>query len=155
MKQRIISWCAEYLIFVGAIVVLFFLISQPTFQTGIYMFLAMAVTIASLWFLGATLKFLIRKERPKEKLHNMIERDRYAFPSMHALTISSAFTYVIMFDYLYGSVLFLIAFLIMYSRVRTHMHYVVDMIAGFLLGVVYTFIFAPIFEKYISAIIVG
>ncbi len=150
MKQKIISWCAEYLIFVGAIVVLFFLILQSTFQTGIYMFFTIALTITSLWFLGAILKFLIRKERPKEKLHNMIERDRYAFPSMHALTISSAFTYVLMFDYLYGVILFLIAFIIMFARVRTHMHYVVDMIAGFLLGVIYTFMFAPVFEKYIS-----
>ncbi len=150
MKQKIISWCAEYLIFVGAVVVLFFLISQPTFQTGIYMFLAMAVTISSLWFLGAILKFLIRKERPKEKYKNIIERDRYAFPSMHALTISSAFTYVIMFNYLYGVILFLIAFVIMYSRVRTHMHYMADMIAGFCLGVIFTYIFSPIFEKYIS-----
>lgn len=155
MKQKIISWCAEYLIFVGGIVVLFFLISQPTFNEAILKSLTVTVTVISLWYVGAFLKFTIRKERPIREKGEMVERDRYAFPSMHALTITSASTYLIIYNLFYGIVLYLIALIIMYARIRTHMHYVVDMAAGFCFGMIFTLIFSPIFEKYISALLVG
>ncbi len=149
MGQKYISWCAEYLIFVGAFIVLIFLSTQSTVYDSLLKFLTLVTIVVSLWYIGAFLKFFIRKERPKEKLHNIIERDRYTFPSMHALTISSASSYICMYSQFFGFIMFVIAFIIMCARVRTHMHYMVDMIAGFCFGAIFAYIFSPFFEKYI------
>lgn len=138
---------------VGAFAVVIFLIVQPTIHDSILKLIVMTLVTISLWYLGAALKFLIRKDRPVDRNDNLKLRDRYTFPSMHALTISSASVYIYMHNFLFGLVMFSISFIIMYSRVRTKMHYITDVIGGFLIGITLTLIFAPLFEKYVSVLL--
>ncbi len=150
MKQKIFLWCAEYMVYVGALVVCVFLFQQPALYRAIVMFLTMVITITSLWFIGACLKYVIRKERPHREQKTNVERDRYAFPSMHALTLAGASAYIGMHSVVYGCLMYAIACTVMYARVRTRMHYAVDMFAGFFLGIVYVYTLSPLIEKYIS-----
>lgn len=153
MKQKLISFCAEYLIFVGALVVIVLVLNQVSLYESIRIIGNISVTIISLWFLGAFLKYIIRKERPKVMKRLGVERDRYAFPSMHALTLAASATFVIMHNIYLGVIAYAIAFIVMYARVKTHMHFAVDMIAGFCLGVVFTYIFSPAIDNCLSILL--
>lgn len=114
------------------------------------MFLTVTITITSLWFVGACIKYVIRKERPHREQKTNVERDRYAFPSMHALTLAGVSAYVGMHSVVFGGLLYAVTCIVMYARVRTRMHYAVDMFAGFFLGIIYVYTLSPLLEKYIS-----
>jgi membrane-associated phospholipid phosphatase len=150
MYQKFIAWCSEYLIYSGAFVVIIFFLQQTTLYGMLLKVCTMFCTVVLLWYIGALLKFIIRKERPNKDKRTVVLRDRYSFPSMHALTISAASTYVYMYNTILGIVMYCIALIIMYTRVRAHMHYMVDMVAGFCIGIIFAYIFSPLFEKYIS-----
>jgi membrane-associated phospholipid phosphatase len=151
MKQKLLLFCSEYFIFVGAFLMMWLVIGQDTVMESWVMLGTVAVTIISLWFIGALLKYTIRKERPSKELRKNIERDRYAFPSMHALTLASSACYIGMHNLYLGVIACAIAFIVMYARVKTHMHYAVDMIAGFCFGAIYTYTLSPYIEQYVSA----
>lgn len=137
MKRKIILWCAEYLVYIEAGIVLLFIAKQKTVMESIIQIGTIGILTIVIWYLGALLKFLIRKERPEgDKVP--ILRDRYSFPSMHAVTVISASTYVLLQNIYLGVAMYVIAFLLMYSRVKSSMHYWIDMIGGVLIGVVIT-----------------
>lgn len=125
-----------------------------TKQGGIYdsvrMIGVLGTTIILLWIFGATLKYIIRKERPSGSLVNMVMRDRYTFPSMHALTLSSASYYVFTHNVTLGVVMIGVTLLVLIARVQTRMHYISDMIAGCFIGITFTYFITPYIEKYIS-----
>lgn len=152
MERRIISFCAEYGIYIGASGVIFFIIRQSSLHEQLFQFLVIASLTIIVWVLGALLKYTIRKERPHVEKRLSILRDRYSFPSMHALTLSTVATYVSMSSLYLGLFIFLIAFIVMYARIRTRMHFAVDMVAGFFFGVVCTITLSPSIEKYLSLI---
>ena len=152
MKQRVISFCAEYGIYIGACGTLFFIIRQSSLHEQLFQFFTITSLICIVWVLGALLKYSIRKERPHVEKRLSILRDKYSFPSMHALTLSTVATYISVHSLYLGLFVFLIAFIVMYARIRTCMHFAVDMVAGFFFGVVYAVTFSPIIEKYLSLI---
>jgi membrane-associated phospholipid phosphatase len=153
MKQRIISFCAEYGVFVGAFVAIVLVVQQDSMYNGVRMIGVLGATIMLLWIFGVLLKYIIRKERPSGRLANMIMRDRYTFPSMHALTLSSATYYVFTHNVTLGILMICITLLVIIARVQTRMHYISDMIAGCCIGIVFTYITTPYIEKYISVFI--
>ena len=152
MRQKFISFCAEYFIYVGALLVLVLVIQQENFYDSMLVFGTIASTIVLLWFFGAFLKYVIRKERPSVEKRLSKERDRYAFPSMHALTLVSSATFMSMHDVRIGILAYIVAILVMYARVKTHMHYAIDMVAGFFLGAVFTYLCSPLIEKYLISL---
>lgn len=153
MKEKTTSLFAEYGIYTGGFVVLLFIYQQETIHGALSHFFTLGVLTFSVWIIGALLKYSIRKERPHVEKRLSILRDRYSFPSMHALTLSTVATYVSMSSLYLGLFIFLIAFIVMYARIRTHMHFAVDMVAGFFFGVVYAITLSPSIEKYLSLIL--
>lgn len=149
MKQRLISFCAEYFVYAGALVVMVLIVEQETIYESLKMLGTLGFIIISLWFFGAMLKYLIRKERPQGRLANMIMRDKYTFPSMHALTLSSASYYVFTRSITLGVIMICITVLVIIARVQTRMHYISDMVAGCTLGVMCTYFITPYIEKLI------
>lgn len=84
------------------------------------------------------------KERPKKRASNNLLRkiDASSFPSIHAAR-AFFFAVTITRNYqnpLLGSLLFIIAVLIAYSRYRLHHHYAVDILGGAVLGLVTSYI---------------
>lgn len=150
MRQKFISFCAEYFIYVGAFLVVVLVIQQENFYDSLILFGTIASTTILLWFFGAFLKYVIRKERPSVEKRLSKERDRYAFPSMHALTLASSATFISMHDVRLGVLAYIVVILVMYARVKTHMHYAIDMVAGFFLGAVLTYLCSPYIESYVT-----
>jgi membrane-associated phospholipid phosphatase len=150
MKLKILQFIAEYFVFVGAFVVLVLVARQDGVYDSVKMIVVLGITIILLWFFGAALKCIIRKERPSGRLSNMIVRDKYTFPSMHALTLSSASYYVLIHNITLGVIMIGVTVLVLIARVKTRMHYISDMIAGSVLGIVFTYFAIPCIEKYVS-----
>lgn len=150
MKQKTINLSAEYGVYIGALAVLYFISQQETIHEALLHFFTVGLLTLSVWIIGAILKYSFRKERPHTDKRFSFERDRYSFPSMHALTLSSAAFYVGVYSPYIAFFIFFIAVFVMYARVRTHMHFAIDMVAGFFLGLVLTFIITPYAEKYVS-----
>lgn len=150
MKLKALQFIAEYFVFLGALVVVILVTKQGGIYDSVRMIGVLGTTIILLWIFGATLKYIIRKERPSGSLVNMVMRDRYTFPSMHALTLSSASYYVFTHNVTLGVVMIGVTLLVLIARVQTRMHYISDMIAGCFIGITFTYFITPYIEKYIS-----
>lgn len=150
MKLKVLRFIAEYFVFVGAGVVMVLVAMQGSMYDSVKMVLVLGVTIILLWFFGALLKYIIRKERPSGRFANMVMRDKYTFPSMHALTLSSTTYFVLTYNIILGIVMVCITLLVIIARVKTRMHYISDMVAGVCIGVVFSYMVLPFAEKYIS-----
>ncbi|HOW36772.1 MAG TPA: phosphatase PAP2 family protein [Candidatus Pacearchaeota archaeon] len=105
--------------------------------------------IVSTILLG-TIRFFYHKERPiKESYSTVIEKiNASSFPSMHAWRVGMIF----MSFYLYYShlivtsvFLFIVAVFVCISRVYLKRHYVVDVIVGFLAGILQAFAISKLF----------
>lgn len=153
MKLKALQFIAEYFVFVGAGVVMLLVAKQGDIYDSVKMIGVLGVTIMLLWIFGAALKYIIRKERPSGRLANMVMRDRYTFPSMHALTLSSASYYVIAHNMLLGMIMICITLLVLIARVQTRMHYISDMIAGCFIGILFTYFVTPYIERIITVFI--
>lgn len=153
MKLKVLRFIAEYFVFVGAFVVMVLVVQQGSIYDSVRMIGVLGVTIILLWFFGAVLKYIIRKERPRGRLANMVMRDRYTFPSMHALTLSSASCYVCTHDMTLGLVMVFITLLVLIARVQTRMHYISDMIAGCFIGIMFTYFLTPYIERLVTIFI--
>ncbi len=150
MKLKALQFIAEYFVFVGAFVVMVLVAKQGNIYDSVRMVGVLGVTIVLLWFFGAALKYIIRKERPSGRIANMVMRDRYTFPSMHALTLSAASYYMFTHNVTLGMVMIGVTLLVLIARVQIRMHYLSDMIAGCFIGIVFTYLVTPYIEKYIS-----
>ncbi len=98
----------------------------------------------SAWILAQTLKFLIQAPRPFDLLpqvRSLISETGYSFPSGHA-TFYSALAFSIFFLHKKtGYVFILFAFLIGIARIAVGVHFPVDILGGFLLGFLISYIF--------------
>lgn len=150
MKLKVLRFVAEYFVFLGAFVVMVLVAQQGGIYGSVRILGVLGVTVGLLWFFGALLKYIIRRERPSGRLSNMVMRDRYTFPSMHALTLSSATYYVFTHNIGLGIIMMLITLFVLIARVETRMHYISDMIVGCILGILFTYLMLPMVVKYFS-----
>jgi membrane-associated phospholipid phosphatase len=148
MNQKFVSWCAEYLIFVEAFIVVIFVLHERSIKDASIQLCTIGLLTIAVWYSGAILKFLFRKERP-EKEKKVILRDKYSFPSMHALTAVSASTYVSIQNGYLGLLMFVITFVLMYARVKVNMHYYRDMLAGAVVGSIGTVLISGAIHDYV------
>ena len=94
------------------------------------------------------LKYIIRRPRPE---HMLITESGYSFPSGHAMVSTAFYGYLIYLIYknvknkaLKFSLCFFVGFLIVligFSRVYLGVHYLSDVIGGFLIAILYLMIF--------------
>ncbi|MBQ8165392.1 MAG: phosphatase PAP2 family protein [Clostridia bacterium] len=144
-----------------AVVCLFF---KKTRKTGICMGMAL---VMGLIFGNLILKNVIARERPytyelacmtAEKVKELISLPSdYSFPSGHTQASFAAATSIFMYSKKYGTLAYILAALIAFSRMYLYVHFPTDILGGILLGIIYGIVsfylikrFAPRFEKKIS-----
>lgn len=120
-----------------------------------YVLLSVITTMIIVYFL----KIFFKIPRPFEILENMKqlipETKGVSFPSGHAAFIMSLATSVYLIHPQYRKmffvkILFVIAFLVIYSRVFVGVHFPLDVVVGAFLGTLTSFIFFNIFRKYLD-----
>ena len=153
MKQKILSFCAEYLLFAAAGVVVVFISEQGSLFNCLVMLSALTITILLLWCFGWLLKYTIRKNRPEGRDITVTYRDKYAFPSMHALTLGASTLYVYIYNFPLGVIMLVLSSVVIYARVRTRMHYIVDVIVGFCFGLLCAYYVTPFLENYCASLL--
>lgn len=107
--------------------------------------------------INQALKFIVKRPRPSDLF--LIIETGYSFPSGHSMVSLSFYGLLIYFIYKYFknkklkifliTFLFLIIILIGISRVYLGVHFVSDVISGFLLSLSYLIIFIKVINKFI------
>ncbi len=90
------------------------------------------------WFFATVLKFFIHTQRPFLKLPDVValfDKTGYAFPSGHA-TFFMAMAFAVYFEHKKAGYLFILcAVLIGFARIAAGVHFPVDILGGFILGI--------------------
>ncbi|MBS3140692.1 phosphatase PAP2 family protein [Candidatus Woesearchaeota archaeon] len=118
--------------FYGFILIFLLIINQYE------LFKKLFIALIIVYFFAIILRYFFFKERPvKEKYTNLIEKiDSSSFPSLHAgrASLYSLFAYYNLNFNLFIFIL-IISLIILYSRIYLKKHYVKDILAGVLIGI--------------------
>lgn len=133
---------------------LFLLITVTNKKMGLFICLNLILSSLS----NVILKQIFQRERPLNI--NLIEENGYSFPSGHAMISLAFYGFIIYLVYKHIQnkylkyfliiILILLILLIGISRVYLGVHYVSDVISGYLFSVIYLIIYINIINKYIS-----
>lgn len=140
------------------IIITIIILSFLLFKNKIYPKLITA-NIVGVVLLNQTLKHLVMRQRP-DQLWHLVEETGFSFPSGHSM---AAFGFYGYFIYLINisklnkkikviltSILSIIILLIGLSRVYLGVHYISDVVAGFIMSFIYILIFTTITKKYLK-----
>lgn len=107
---------------------------------------SIAINLASVGLINHILKEIIQRPRPPIELR-MVEESSFSFPSGHAMASMAFYGLIMYYIYKYVknktvknvicTILSILIFLVGVSRIYLGVHYVSDVIAGFLLSMVY------------------
>ena len=122
-----------------------------------YISLAILINLIIVTLLNQGMKFILQRPRPTE--YRIIEETGYSFPSGHSM-VSMAFYGLLIYliykhienkylKWLLISILSLLIVLIGFSRIYLGVHYVGDVIAGFLFSIAYLILFIKSINKYL------
>lgn len=152
------KFCATFLLWLClAAVVLFVFAASLKNGTGVdwemLVFFEMGVFIRVFtpWIVTITISLILRRKRPfraehhKPLIHMPIETP--SFPSAHA-TIAFAFSTLFIYDSVLFAIAIALACCVALSRVAVGVHYLSDILAGSVIGLVFGFLvfrFLPIF----------
>lgn len=149
--MKIITWfgSAVPLLLITLLLILFIKNKKVGFTVGINLVI---ITI-----LNQTLKAILQRSRPSEYI---IKETGYSFPSGHSMVSMAFYGYLIYLIYnniknkylrtILILILSLLIFLIGLSRIYLGVHYVSDVIAGFVISIAYLIIFTKIIYKWRS-----
>lgn len=139
-------------IIITIIVLSFLLLKNKIYQKLI------TVNIIGIVLLNQILKHLIMRQRP-DQLWHLVEESGFSFPSGHSMAAFGFYGYFIyliniskinkklkIFLTIFLSILIL---LIGLSRVYLGVHYLSDVVAGFIVSLIYLIIFITITQKYL------
>jgi undecaprenyl-diphosphatase len=102
------------------------------------------------WVLAELLKFFIHTERPFLKLSGVVslfDKTGYAFPSGHA-TFFMALAFALFFSHRkVGYVFIIFAVLIGLARIAAGVHFPVDILGGFVLGILTAYLVKFLYKK--------
>lgn len=133
-----------YLVIFFAIVYLLF------FRKSVRDFFGVFFASGLAWFAAYILKILIKVPRPFEALSDVTSlflESGYAFPSGHA-TFFSALAFAIFFRHKKaGSLFMLFALLIGVARIAAGVHFPADILGGFVLGGLVSYLVAYLIKK--------
>lgn len=99
------------------------------------------------------LKRIFRKHRQYKDGTLFIPKDSYAFPSGHATGIATLVTYIFDKNVEIGIIALCFGALVVASRVMSHVHDIVDVIGGIVLGVSITLLLIPVIEPMVYHVI--
>ena len=128
----------------------------------IIIFLFFGFTLESLLLLAgfvvievicSLLKYFLYKDRPIKKDHqNILEKvDAGSFPSIHSARSSYIFTTIFFLSpYSFVKILaIIIPFMVCSTRVLLKKHYLIDVVAGYLIGVLFAWIWTFVFKAFL------
>lgn len=117
-----------------------------------YFFALIFSTLLTSWLLAETIKRITKIPRPFIT-HNTIETftnpHGYSFPSEHAAVYSALAFIAFSIDFRLGIITSIVAFVIGISRISLGVHYPVDVLTGWVLGIVVALIFTHFFKIYL------
>ena len=141
----------------GSPYILIFLTILSYFIKNKKISLSITSNLILITIINQLLKIIIKRPRPSELF--LITETGYSFPSGHSMVSLSFYGLLIYFIYKYLknkklkifliTILSLIIFLIGISRIYLGVHFVSDVLAGFLLSVSYLIIYIKIINKFI------
>lgn len=101
------------------------------------------------WILSALLKNIVRVNRPFTDLNiiPLYQETSFSFPSQHMAIFTAIAVSMFLIDKRLGYIFSLIAILIGMSRMIIGVHYPVDILGGFLVGLIVSLIFREIYKK--------
>ena len=97
--------------------------------------LCAALTVAVTAVVATTLKYLVRRSRPQDRVgFYALKTDRYSFPSGHAMRMAAIAVAVGRFDLAAGVIGYVLAILVGLCRMAVGVHYASDVLVGLLIG---------------------
>ncbi len=117
------------------------------FESAVFFRVFVPWAITMIFSLSIRRKRPFRAEHHKALIHMPIETP--AFPSAHA-TIAFALATLFIGDPILFSVAIVIALLVVYGRVAVGVHYVSDIVAGAVVGIVFGILVSHFFPLFIS-----
>lgn len=108
-------------------------------------------------FLNHILKEIVARKRPGEFF--LIIEKGFSFPSGHSMMATAFYGFLIYLIYIYGKgckrnilicVLTILIFLIMFSRIYLGVHYLSDVLSGFIISIIYLVIYISFFNQYVK-----
>ena len=140
------------------IIVTIIILSFLLFKNNIYPKLITG-NIIGIVLLNQTLKHLIMRPRP-DQLWHLVEESGFSFPSGHSMAAFGFYGYFIYLinisnlnkkiKLILSILLSLLIILIGLSRVYLGVHYLSDVLAGFIISFIYLIIFITITKKYLK-----
>ncbi len=140
--------------FLGStIMVMIFCIIALIFSKKYGKYIALNTIIIA--FINQLMKFIIRRDRPIDI--NLIEETGFSFPSGHSMVNAAFYGLIIYFIYkskmtkvkkiVSISLLFVLTLLIGISRIYLGVHYATDVLGGFIIAIIYLYVFIEVFYK--------
>lgn len=121
-------------------------ISKRKFFNTSFLFLSAFIS----WVLAFVIKNILQIRRPFIDLNIMplYQETGFSFPSEHMAVFTAIAVSMFFINKKAGLVFFIIAILIGLSRIVIGVHYPIDIIGGFIIGIIISLILKKIFKKY-------
>ena len=149
MSQKIIIFCALYLVLLQGVLLSAISLLEPTLVLQVAVFVSGTILLLLSVTTSKLLKRIIHKARPAQE-ELFIPYDKYAFPSSHAAGLASISFFIFPYDIFLGLVSTVISLIIVDARVRSRVHDVYDIVAGLFLGVIVTSILYDVIVRYVT-----
>jgi len=129
----------------GLILILVLIFSRRKFFTFSFLFLSAVFS----WFISETLKFLFHIPRPFVDLEitPLVYQSGFSFPSQHMAVFSALAISMFFINKKASIALLILAVMIGISRIIIGVHYPIDIIGGFCVGLITSFILNYFFKK--------
>lgn len=140
-------------IFAFAIFPIFFVYYAYTHVTQrMYFFALIFSTLLTTWLLAEGIKRIIKIPRPyitHNTIHTFTHSSGYSFPSEHAAVYSALAFLAFSIDIRLGIITTVVAFLIGISRINLGVHYPIDVVTGWIVGILVAILFTHFFKTYL------
>ena len=146
-----------YLVIVGAFIFLLFhhdiVKSKNPFAELIKKWKEVLISFfsgASAWVVATLIKTIVKAPRPYIIFPNispLLEKTDFSFPSGHATFFMALGVSIYLSHKKAGIIFIILAFLIGISRIITGVHFPVDILTGYVIGIIIAIVFNLIFKK--------
>ena len=150
---KIITNLGSGLFLITITIIVIYLLKDKDKSIGISLNLVIA------FFINIILKNIFQRERPLVE-NRLVEEIGYSFPSGHSMVSMAFYGFLIYLIYVYIDkkrykypliiLLSIIILTIGFSRIYLGVHYLSDVLAGFLIAIAYLIVFVYFFNKFIK-----
>ena len=138
--NEIIIFCAQNLIFIAALIALFHIVFKHERRHHIKHIAIIFGSSVLAWVVTHFLKDIIAHPRPDLTLALIEPNDPYSFPSGHATFMFALAWSLYGFDKKAGKTIFVLAILTGIARVLVGVHFWYDIVGGFVVGAIVSYV---------------